>query len=167
MTELLEESNIYEIKDLTEKNSLSNQFEELNLKIVIVGDSGVGKSNVIARYIKNNFLNDSKATVGMELSTKYYRIKQSIIKVNLWDTAGQERYKSITSTYYKGAKGAIIVYDITKRETFDNITKWYSEITDLSDKNISIMLLGNKSDLTILRSVEEEELTDLGNKLST
>jgi len=130
--------------------------EKYSLKIVVVGDSGVGKSNILNRFVHNEFNHDSKATVGVELNTKTYKINDTVIKVHLWDTAGQERYKSITAAYYKGARGAMIIYDITKAETFKSVDKWYKEIRDYGDKSLIAMIVGNKSDLKHLRSVETQ-----------
>jgi small GTP-binding protein len=135
-----------------------SEQEKYSIKIVVVGDSGVGKSNILNRFVHNEFNHDSKATVGVELNTKTYRINDTVIKVHLWDTAGQERYKSITAAYYKGARGAMIIYDITKSETFKSVDKWYKEIKDYGDKTIIAMMVGNKTDLKHLRSVE----TDVG-----
>jgi small GTP-binding protein len=141
--------DIVEVKDLHEPDDFS-------IKIVIVGDSGVGKSNILSRYVQNNFSHDSKATVGVELSTKTYMIKDKIVKVQIWDTAGQERYKSITAAYYKGAKGAMMVYDITRADTFYNIDKWYNELKDYGDKDVVPIIVGNKSDLNQLRSIQTD-----------
>lgn len=140
--------------------------EDISIKIVIVGDSGVGKSNILSRYISDEFSKDSKATIGVELATKTYKMNDKIIKINLWDTAGQERYKSISSAYYKGAKGAVIVYDVTKKDTLDNVYNWYREIREMAGSDISIIILGNKSDLNLLRKVDNEETTELGEKLN-
>lgn len=146
--------------------SLFNDLEELQtseqdpdyvFKIVIVGDSGVGKSNILTRYTRNYFDTNSKATVGVELSTKLYKKNNQIISVNLWDTAGQERFVSITSAYYKGSNGALIVYDITKRKTFENIDKWYSEIISMCPLDLVIFLVGNKVDLEDEREVKWQE----------
>ena len=132
----------------------SSELENYSIKIVVIGDSGVGKSNILNRYVHNDFNHDSKATVGVELNTKSYKINDKIVKVHLWDTAGQERYKSITAAYYKGAKGALIVYDITKDDSFKSIDKWFSEIKEYGDKAIIPMLIGNKCDLKHLRTVQ-------------
>lgn len=137
-----------------------SEQEKYSIKIVVVGDSGVGKSNILNRYVHNEFNHDSKATVGVELSTKTYKINDAVIKVHLWDTAGQERYKSITAAYYKGAKGAMIIYDLTKTETFKSVDKWYKEIREYGDKTLIAMLVGNKSDLKHLRSVETSSGTE-------
>ena len=131
-----------------------SETENYSIKIVVVGDSGVGKSNILNRYVHNEFNHDSKATVGVELNTKTYKVNDKIVKVHLWDTAGQERYKSITAAYYKGAKGSMIVYDITKLESFKSVDKWYKEIKEYGDKALIPMLVGNKCDLKHLRAVD-------------
>lgn len=137
-----------------------SESENYSIKIVVVGDSGVGKSNILNRYVHNEFNHDSKATVGVELNTKTYKINDKVVKVHLWDTAGQERYKSITAAYYKGARGAMIVYDITKQETFKSVDKWYKEIKEFGDKSLIPMIIGNKCDLKNLRTVETEVATE-------
>jgi Ras-related protein Rab-11A len=96
---------------------------DMIFKLVIIGDSGVGKSNLLSRYLRDEFNIDTKSTVGVEFGTQKLEIQNYRVKVQIWDTAGQERYKAITSAYYKGAKGALLVYDITRKETFENIDK--------------------------------------------
>jgi Ras-related protein Rab-11A len=127
--------------------------EDYIFKIVIVGDSGVGKSNILSRFTQNEFHQESKATVGVELQSKVYNIDGKIIKMQLWDTAGQERYKSITAAYFKGAKGAMIVYDITKQDSFNNVDKWYQQVKENGDSEIVIVQVGNKCDLKQNRQV--------------
>jgi len=97
------------IEDKIDITPCNDEFEDYSVKIVIVGDSNVGKTNILNRFVSNDFSNDSRATVGVELSSKSYKINEKVLKLHLWDTAGQERFKSITSSYYKGAKGAMIV----------------------------------------------------------
>jgi small GTP-binding protein len=132
----------------------SSEQEKFSIKIVLVGDSGVGKSNILNRFIFNEFVHDTKSTVGVELSTKSYIINNNIVKIQIWDTAGQERYKSVTSAFYKGAKGALITFDLTKSESFKSVDKWFREIKECGEKNIVTLLVGNKCDLKHLRSVE-------------
>jgi len=134
--------------------------EDNSIKIVIVGDSGVGKSNILTRFTQDDFNQESKATIGVELSTRTIKIDDKIIKIHIWDTAGQEKFKSITAAYYKGAKGAMIVYDISKKESFNSVGKWYQEVQEFGDRNMSVVLIGNKSDLILLRSVEEKEMIE-------
>ena len=126
-------------------------------KLILIGDSSVGKSNILLKYLKGDFDPNSKATVGVEFGTKSIEIKKKKVKIQIWDTAGQERYRSITSAYYKGAKGAFIVYDITRKNTFDNIDKWISDLKTNGDQNIAIIIIGNKSDLDDKREVQTEE----------
>ena len=121
--------------------------EEFKFKVVIVGDSSVGKTNLVKRFMNNTFLKDSKATVGVEFMSKTFNVNKKIIKVELWDTAGQERYKAITAAYYKGAKGALIVYDVTNKISYDNVDKWCNELRIKGSKNINIVMIGNKTDL--------------------
>ncbi len=135
--------------------------EDYSIKIVIVGDSSVGKTNLLNRFVQNEFSNDSRATVGVELSTKTYKVNGKIIKFHFWDTAGQERFKSITSAYYKGAKGAIIVYDITNKDSFLHLDKWIREIKEQLGKNFNCIICGNKSDLENDRKVSISDGLDV------
>ncbi|KAL2333300.1 hypothetical protein Fmac_014513 [Flemingia macrophylla] len=116
-------------------------------KIVLIGDSGVGKSNILSRFTRNEFCLESKSTIGVEFATRTLQVEGKTVKAQIWDTAGQERYRAITSAYYRGAVGALLVYDITKRQTFDNVQRWLRELRDHADSNIVIMMAGNKSDL--------------------
>ncbi|KAJ6432586.1 RAS-RELATED PROTEIN RAB11C-LIKE [Salix viminalis] len=133
-------------------------------KIVLIGDSGVGKSNILSRFTRNEFCLDSKSTIGVEFATRTLQVEGKTVKAQIWDTAGQERYRAITSAYYRGAVGALLVYDITKRQTFDNVRRWLRELRDHADSNIVIMLAGNKSDLNHLRSVSTEDAQMLAEK---
>ena len=144
---------------------MDDENYEIMFKVVLVGDSFVGKTNIMSKYLKNEFHEDSKATVGVEFGSKQFNIEGHSIKAQIWDTAGQERYKAITSAYYKGAKGAFIVYDITRKNSFDSIDKWISDVTAVADKKISIVLIGNKSDLEDQRQVTKEQGEDKANKL--
>ena len=130
---------------------------DLIFKIILIGDSSVGKTNIFTKYLNDEFDPDSKATVGVEFGTKNLKINNKLIKVQIWDTAGQERYRSITSAYYKGAKGSLLVYDITNKLTFDNLDKWISELKNNGDSDISMILVVNKTDLESNRVVSLEE----------
>ena len=130
---------------------------DMILKLVLIGDSFVGKTNIMSKYLKNEFHEDSKATVGVEFGSKKFEIEGVSIKAQIWDTAGQERYKSITNAYYKGSKGAFIVYDITRKETFDSVDKWISDLKQSGDKKITILLIGNKNDLDNQRQISKEQ----------
>lgn len=126
-------------------------------KIVMIGDSGVGKSNLLTRFTKNEFSVDTKVTIGVEFATRNVSVDGKVAKAQIWDTAGQERYRAITSAYYRGAFGALIVYAINSKESFNNVQKWLDELKGGADKNIAIMLVGNKSDLDNLREVPTDE----------
>ena len=130
---------------------------ELLYKIIIVGDTCVGKSNILSRYIKNVFREDSKSTVGVELGNKLLKVKGTNTKLQIWDTAGQERYRSITSSYYKGSHGCFIVYDITNEQSFENVEKWFEQVQKEGSKDVSIILVGNKCDLENERKVPKEK----------
>ncbi|VAH81846.1 unnamed protein product [Triticum turgidum subsp. durum] len=148
---------------------VDNEYDYL-FKIVLIGDSGVGKSNILSRFTRNEFCLESKSTIGVEFATRTLQkpkgkrfseekklIEGKTVKAQIWDTAGQERYRAITSAYYRGAVGALLVFDITKRQTFDNVQRWLRELRDHADANIVVMMVGNKSDLNHLRSVPEED----------
>ena len=130
---------------------------DLLYKVIIIGDTCVGKSNILSRYLKNEFKEDAKATVGVELGTKFLNIKGTGAKLQIWDTAGQERYRSITSSYYKGSHGCFIVYDITNETSFQNVDKWYEQALKETSKDVSIILVGNKCDLENERKVPKEK----------
>lgn len=152
------EFNIEEINDRTEE-------AKYNLKVVIVGDSGVGKSNIISRYCKDTFTKEGQATIGVELENKIFKVDRDYINVGIWDTAGQERFKSITSAYYRGAQGIIIVFDLTRFDTFEHVKDWFSEVKKFASPNIQCLLVGNKSDLTELRKVSTEDGSEMAKDL--
>ncbi|KAA3457374.1 ras-related protein Rab11A-like [Gossypium australe] len=133
-------------------------------KVVLIGDSGVGKSQILARFARNDFSLDSKSTIGVEFQTRTLLIEHKSVKAQIWDTAGQERYRAVTSAYYRGAAGAMLVYDVTKRQTFNHIARWLEELRGHADKNIVIMLVGNKSDLEKQREVSTEDATEFAQK---
>eukprot|EP01006_Ploeotia_vitrea_P041346 TRINITY_DN66504_c4_g13_i1.p1 TRINITY_DN66504_c4_g13~~TRINITY_DN66504_c4_g13_i1.p1 ORF type:complete len:218 (-),score=104.98 TRINITY_DN66504_c4_g13_i1:53-706(-) len=117
-------------------------------KIVLVGDSGVGKSNLLSRFTRNTFSEDEKSTIGVEFATRIIKMDDGMrIKAQIWDTAGQERYRAITNAYYRGALGAMMVYDITKAETFENVPRWLKELQDHSNRDIVLVMAGNKRDM--------------------
>ena len=138
-------------------NSQNPSGYDMIFKVVLIGDTSVGKTNILSKYLTNDFDPDSKATVGVEFGTKNFKIEDNIVKVQIWDTAGQERYRSITNAYYKGAKGSLLVYDITNPKTFESIDRWLSDLKVNGDENISVVLLGNKSDLESDRKVTTQQ----------
>ncbi|KAH0785312.1 ras-related protein RABA2a-like [Histomonas meleagridis] len=127
------------------------------LKIVLIGDSGVGKTNLLSRFTRDQFNPESKSTIGVEFATKTMEIEGKTVKAQIWDTAGQERYRAITSAYYRGAIGALLLYDISAALTFSSLSRWLQELRENADSNIVVMLVGNKCDLSELRAVTTEE----------
>jgi len=136
---------------------VSDEEYDYLFKVVLIGDSGVGKSNLLSRFTRNEFNLESKSTIGVEFATKSIQSDGKTIKAQIWDTAGQERYRAITSAYYRGAVGALLVYDISKRISYDNVSRWLKELRDHADQNIVIMLVGNKKDLRHMRQVQTDE----------
>ncbi|XP_076918895.1 ras-related protein RABA4d-like [Bidens hawaiensis] len=149
---------------------MSNALGDLNakadyiFKVVLIGDSAVGKSQLISRFSKNEFSLDSKATIGVEFQSKTLVIDEKTVKAQIWDTAGQERYRAVTSAYYRGAVGAMLVYDMTKRQTFEHMTRWLEELRSHTDNDIVIMLVGNKCDLASLRAVPVEDAQEFAER---
>ncbi|KAM5552241.1 hypothetical protein ABKV19_026883 [Rosa sericea] len=141
-----------------------NQKIDYVFKVVLIGDSAVGKSQLLARFARNEFSLESKATIGVEFQTKTLLIDHKTIKAQIWDTAGQERYRAVTSAYYRGSVGAMLVYDITKPQSFDHVTRWLEELRGHADSNIVVMLVGNKSDLGTLRAVPSEDAKDFAQR---
>ena len=141
---------------------MSNSEEEninykLLFKIIIVGESCVGKSNIISRYLTGQFDSNTTSTLGAELSNKYLKIKDITTKLQIWDTAGQERYHAIVSSYFKGSHGCFIVYDITQEKTFEKIEEWYQRVKENANKDVSFILVGNKCDLENDRVISKEK----------
>ena len=135
----------------------NNDNYDLILKLVLIGDSGVGKTNILSRYNNNEFSLATQPTVGVEFGNKVIKKENKSIKLQLWDTAGQERYKAITNAFYKGSKGAFVVYDITRKSTFLNIDNWIGELKTNGSDDILIILVGNKTDLEDKREVSTDD----------
>ncbi|KAK4440524.1 Ras-related protein RABA5b [Sesamum alatum] len=131
--------------------------EEYLFKIVVIGDSAVGKSNLLSRFARDEFDHNSKATIGVEFQTQVVELDGKEIKAQVWDTAGQERFRAVTSAYYRGAVGALIVYDISRKSTFESIKRWLDELNIHCDTTVARMLVGNKCDLENIREVSVDE----------
>lgn len=125
-------------------------------KVVIVGDCCVGKSSLFKRVVDDLFDRQYNTTIGIDFSLKHYNIDGTQVKIQIWDTAGQERFKAITKSYYRGANAVIIVYDITKIESFMNVKKWIEDLKGVSLNNVKICLIGNKADLVSQRVISVE-----------
>jgi small GTP-binding protein len=131
-------------------------FEYL-FKVIIIGDSGVGKSCILSRFTNHNFNREHDLTIGVEYGAKIMNINKRNIKMQIWDTAGQERFKSITRSYYRNVAGIIMVYDMTNRTSFNNIEKWLEDVKAVLPNNPCMTLVGNKSDLNHRRNVSKDE----------
>jgi len=129
-----------------------NQFDFL-FKFIVIGDPSCGKSCLLNRFIKDKWEENSIQTLGVEFGSKTIEIGDRVIKLQIWDTAGQERFRSITRTYYRNAAGCILVYDISKRESYNNLIVWLNEAREVAIPGIVFILVGNKSDLDDSRKV--------------
>jgi len=126
--------------------SPTDQYDFL-FKLLLVGDSGVGKTSLLLRFTANSFSDTIRNTVGVDLKVKMVKMNGAVLKLTVWDTAGQERFRTLTSAYYRGAHGVILVYDITARSSFDALSHWLNEIDIYSTNDETVrMLIGNKSD---------------------
>uniref|UniRef100_A0A7R9VA95 Uncharacterized protein n=1 Tax=Chlamydomonas euryale TaxID=1486919 RepID=A0A7R9VA95_9CHLO len=126
-------------------------------KYIIIGDTGVGKSCLLLQFTDKRFQPVHDLTIGVEFGARMISIDGKQIKLQIWDTAGQESFRSITRSYYRGAAGALLVYDITRRETFMHLASWLEDARQHANPNMTIMLIGNKSDLSHRRAVTTEE----------
>ena len=131
------------------------------LKYVIVGDASVGKSNLLLRYSHGQFREEYQLTIGVEFGSNNIKIEDKIFRIQIWDTAGQENFRSITRAYYKNSACALIVYDISRRASFDSISTWIEDCKNSSPKSVFMVLVGNKCDLEKEREVSEEEGKEL------
>ncbi|NXE56849.1 RAB25 protein, partial [Casuarius casuarius] len=125
--------------------------------VVLIGESGVGKTNLLSRFTRNEFNHDSRTTIGVEFSTRTVPVGAAAVKAQIWDTAGLERYRAITSAYYRGAVGALVVFDITKHQTYEAVERWLKELYEHAEAGVVVMLVGNKTDLAQAREVPAEE----------
>ena len=134
----------------------------VTFKILTIGESGVGKTCILRRFVENKFLKNHLATIGIDFKTKTLTINNQEIKLKIWDTAGQERFRNITTQYYKGADGIVLVYDVTDEASYEKIKDWMDQILSNTQKeDIGLVLLGNKCDMEP-RNVTEEQ----GNKMA-
>eukprot|EP01015_Nassula_variabilis_P021889 TRINITY_DN3955_c0_g1_i1.p2 TRINITY_DN3955_c0_g1~~TRINITY_DN3955_c0_g1_i1.p2 ORF type:complete len:226 (-),score=35.77 TRINITY_DN3955_c0_g1_i1:41-679(-) len=136
------------------------QYDYL-LKLLLIGNSGVGKSCMLMRYSENNFTSNFFNTIGVDFKIKSVNVENKNVKMQIWDTAGQDRFRTITCSYYRGAHGIIVVYDITDRDSFENVKYWMSEIDKYAQESVNRLLVGNKVDLSDKRKVSYEEGLEL------
>ncbi|KAI4356625.1 hypothetical protein L6164_000634 [Bauhinia variegata] len=125
-------------------------------KLLLIGDSGVGKSCLLLRFADDSYIESYISTIGVDFKIRTVEQDGKTIKLQIWDTAGQERFRTITSSYYRGAHGIIIVYDVTDQESFNNVKQWLSEIDRYASDSVNKLLVGNKCDLTANKVVSYE-----------
>ena len=148
---------------MDESSSIEEDFDE-KIKIMLIGDSNVGKTSLLKKYIDNEYSKNYITTVGMDFQMKCLNINNKKIKLQIWDTAGQERYRIVAKNYFNSSDGFIIVYDMTKRLSFDNVNNWIEQISDIAPNHSKCIIFGNKNDLKDMRQVETKEGKDLAKK---
>eukprot|EP00742_Colponemidia_sp_Colp-10_P000184 GILJ01000207.1.p1 GENE.GILJ01000207.1~~GILJ01000207.1.p1 ORF type:complete len:204 (-),score=34.34 GILJ01000207.1:255-866(-) len=134
-------------------------------KLLLIGDSGVGKSCLLLRFADDTYTESYISTIGVDFKIRTIELDNKTIKLQIWDTAGQERFRTITSSYYRGAHGIIIVYDVTDRESFNNVKQWMAEIDRYACENVNKLLVGNKCDLVTKKLVTYDEGKELADSL--
>ncbi|XP_071330189.1 ras-related protein Rab-37-like isoform X1 [Trachinotus anak] len=145
-------------KYVLERCASVNEYYDIAFKVMLLGDSAVGKTCVLVRFKDGAFLGGNFiATVGIDFRNKVVDVDNLKVKLQIWDTAGQERFRSVTHAYYRDAQALLLLYDITSKLSFDNIRAWLTEIHEYAQKDVVIMLLGNKSDMAAERVVKTEE----------
>ena len=144
--------------------SFSQDYDYL-FKILLIGNSAVGKSSLLLRFAENTFPESFLPTIGVDFKIKTFLLEGQTVKLQIWDTAGQERFKTITSSYYKGAHGIIIVFDITDEQSFKDIPTWLEEVESHADHDVVQVIIGNKTDLEEKRQVPKEKAQEYADSL--
>ena len=145
-------------------NRNDNKNYNYLFKYIIIGDAAVGKTNLLMRFTQNKFTENYQGTIGVEFGVKNIEIKTKKYRIQIWDTAGAENFRSITRSYYNNSVCAIVVYDITNRESFANVSTWIKDVQNNAPKTITLVLVGNKVDLNDIREVTYEEGEDFAMK---
>jgi len=150
-------------KDISVGEGASSDY---SFKILIIGDASVGKSALLTRFSENTFLPSYTTTIGIDFNSRMIRVDGAICKLEIWDTAGQERFSTITANYYRGAQGALLVYDVSSKDSFENVRKWYDRAKQLGGQDLECVLVGNKTDILITdRQVTTEEGQERGKEM--
>eukprot|EP01120_Amphizonella_sp_Union-15-10_P005984 TRINITY_DN1850_c0_g2_i1.p1 TRINITY_DN1850_c0_g2~~TRINITY_DN1850_c0_g2_i1.p1 ORF type:complete len:188 (+),score=41.44 TRINITY_DN1850_c0_g2_i1:38-601(+) len=134
------------------------EYDKL-LKVLIIGDSSVGKSSLLVQYTEGNFTDTFISTIGVDFKIQTLNMNGQRVRLQIWDTAGQEKFRTITSSYYRGTHGVIVVFDLSNQETFDHVQNWMAEIDKSCGTKVKKLLVGNKSDLE--KTVSEEQIKEL------
>ena len=130
---------------------------DIHIKVLMLGDSGTGKTSLLMRYVDNTFSPSLTSTLGIDFKIKHITVEDLRVKLQIWDTAGQERFRAITTSYFKGSNAVLLLYDVTDKKTFENINKWCRQIRELGDLNTNILLVGNKCDEKFNRVITTQE----------
>lgn len=144
---------------------MNNEYDYL-FKLLLIGDSGVGKSCLLLRFADDTYTQDYISTIGVDFKIRTIDLDGKTIKLQIWDTAGQERFRTITSSYYRGAHGIIVVYDVTDQESFNNVKQWLQEIDRYATVGVMKLLVGNKADLSDKKIVDYNAAKEFADSLS-
>ena len=152
------------MSEVFEDELLPNEKYDQKLKIMVLGETRVGKTSLIRKYIKNQFGDNYLSTVGIDFQEKVIQVNDKLILLQLWDTAGQERFRDIAKNYIKSADGVLLVYDITSKQTFEKLDYWHKTLKENAHEHIKYIIVGNKCDLNEKREVEKESGEDFAKK---
>eukprot|EP00002_Diphylleia_rotans_P008043 TRINITY_DN1773_c0_g1_i1.p1 TRINITY_DN1773_c0_g1~~TRINITY_DN1773_c0_g1_i1.p1 ORF type:complete len:207 (+),score=42.76 TRINITY_DN1773_c0_g1_i1:49-669(+) len=144
----------------------SNSEYDYLFKVLIIGDSGTGKSCLMTRFVDDTYSDHFISTIGVDFKIKTLSLQEKVIKLQIWDTAGQDRFRAITQSYYHGAHGILVVYDVTNKPSFDHLQYWFGEINQHANPNVVTVLVGNKIDLVKDRVVDRAEAMALAESKS-
>ena len=155
------------LKKHSSESPHNNYYEKkiVRYKTILIGDSSVGKTSILQRFIHNRFKFEFNCTIGVDYWVKSLQLDNDVsIELQIWDTCGQERFKTVTRQYYRDTNGCILVFDLTKRESFRNIEVWIEDIKNFGNQEMTILIVGNKSDLIEMREVKKEEIDEFVHK---
>jgi len=152
--------------DTPQKQDANVGHFDVALKLLLVGDLGIGKSSLLLRFVDNTFVEQTMTTIGVDFKVRIVKVDNQQVKLQIWDTGGQEKTGSVSSSFFRGANGVIIVYDITNRESFQSVNKWLTEADRYAGDKTIKCLIGNKSDLSAQRKVSESDAFSLAEQLN-
>jgi len=144
---------------------MQNPEYDFLFKLLLIGDSGVGKSCLLLRFADDTYTESYISTIGVDFKIRTVELESKVVKLQIWDTAGQERFRTITSSYYRGAHGIIVVYDVTDAESFNNVRQWLHEIDRYASDKVNKLLVGNKCDLNEKRVISFQQGKELADSL--